>query len=278
MKSILKKILAVPILILGFIFWTLFSFAQYAFADTTTVGSSLDTTLRSSTPTTNYSTLDYMTCRTSGFTCALSFTMPASLGTITDISLTLCPKPANNTFSQAEVHKMTRNNLVESEATWNVYSSGNNWTSPGGDYSGSVLDTLVFPDTNTCDTANVTGSYTWGDEATFLVIGRSGQSDDNDIATKEISDSAKRPLLTITYTAGGGGDSGTSTQISILGTGIFAGYATSTVVDASTTVSSYDFFLTDNGWQLVNEGFRIFVYVGSLIVFVLVLLWMNKIF
>jgi len=138
--------------------------------------------------------------------------------------------PANAIFSQGDLelyyeswyandpvgisvgaYKLTRTDWVELEATWNIYKTGSNWTSAGGDYvtTDPAGKSIVFP-------ANP-GWMTWDIQA--IVENACGNSDNVEILVKFDNENvafasrhqafwysnnypteANRPKLTVTYT------------------------------------------------------------------------------
>ncbi|MBK9580224.1 MAG: DNRLRE domain-containing protein [Fibrobacteres bacterium] len=169
-------------------------------------------------PTTNYGTADAMwaSCDAGAqFHALIDFTLPSGSGTISAITLNLY-KAANggtNTGVNVEVHEMTRD-WTESQATWNVYSTGNNWTSAGGDYSSTVVDSLAHTATNSiwrawdligAGATNPISGLTWGSNVKLLLLispeSTTPQQAEN-YYTKERA--SNKPYIEITYTAGGG--------------------------------------------------------------------------
>ena len=103
----------------------------------------------SGAPDTNYGLSGYI-----GVGCWVSnklhrglihFTLPAGSGTITKVELYLhtTDNDLNLTSHNIEVHQLTQTNWVENQFTWNSYSTGNSWASPGGDYSATVIDVIA---------------------------------------------------------------------------------------------------------------------------------------
>lgn len=110
-------------------------------------------------PTTNYGTLTALFTRSSGETgnrhAWLNLTTPADPGgaganVVTDVVLYLyvITNPGQ-TDDTTEIHQVTRSNCVESQITWNKCNSTQSWTSPGGDYSATIIDTSA-----SCNTDN----------------------------------------------------------------------------------------------------------------------------
>lgn len=99
----------------------------------------------------------------------VQFTTPADLGTINSVSLYLY-----STFCDAEplifAPYLTTETWVANQATWNVYSTGNNWSTPGGDF-GSVGG-INADDTCTVDTwqeVQFSDSINWGTTYQYLL-------------------------------------------------------------------------------------------------------------
>ena len=141
--------------------------------------------------------------------------------TVTAATLYLWNTPAVGATSTISAFRLLRN-WVETEVTWNVFSSGNNWTTGGG--LGAATDRVAaasgsgvigsasgqyFPITGLAadveawinGTAN---NYGWllertdgANDSTYQVFTSSQSTDD-----------FQRPYLEVTYTAGGGGGGG----------------------------------------------------------------------
>jgi len=107
-------------------------------------------------------------------------------------------------------YKLTRTNWVELESTWNIYKTGSNWTTPGGDYvtsnpSGGSIVIPASPGWVSFDVlAIVQDAYDSLVAAEFLIryetelVADNGQS----IAyfrSKEHATEATRPKLVIKY-------------------------------------------------------------------------------
>ena len=45
---------------------------------------------------------------------------------------------SNNTVAAFTIYRLTRNNWVKAQATWNSYLTGSAWTAPGGDYDAAI--------------------------------------------------------------------------------------------------------------------------------------------
>jgi len=72
----------------------------------------------------------------------ISFQLPDIDGTITDITLHIYSGGGEiRSGGVNTVYQLTQPSWVENQVTWNVYSTGNDWSTPGGDYDTSPLDT-----------------------------------------------------------------------------------------------------------------------------------------
>src|SRR6185369_10930182 len=76
----------------------------------------------------------------------LKFAMPADPGsaTITAVKFFFYVDPPNGTGINTEgyrIHQLTQTGWTES-GTWNKYDGTNNWTTAGGDYSATVINTI----------------------------------------------------------------------------------------------------------------------------------------
>lgn len=136
--------------------------------------------------------------------------------------------PANATFTQgdlllyyynhasndpvgisADMYKLTRTDWVELESTWNIYKTGSNWTTAGGDY------VTTNPSGTTVEMPSSYGWVTWGIQA--IVENAYGNSDNVELLGKWVDetgtqyvadfysndytdDTSLRPKLTVTYT------------------------------------------------------------------------------
>jgi hypothetical protein len=142
----------------------------------------------------------------------MEWTLSSGSGTITDVKLYLLASFAANSPTNIDVHELTQA-FTELGVTWNKYDGTNNWATPGGDYSATIIDTV----TATIVAGNwynwvlmgtgATNPLTlnWGD--TFDVLLKF--NDEGGIPawqaafrTKEWGTPADRPYIEITYTVG----------------------------------------------------------------------------
>lgn len=176
-----------------------------------------DTHIISPSPTTNDGTSVGMWANSgsgNNYRSLIHFTLPSGSGTISDIKLFLY-KGANlgTTLVSMEVHELSRTDWTETGATWNNYKAGSAWTTAGGDFSATVVDSFVK--SNSVNLWREWGLYgatstnpmsiTWGSEV-HLVVTPSALSSSPDQGenynTKEAA--SNKPYIEITYTAGGG--------------------------------------------------------------------------
>lgn len=109
------------------------------------------------------------------------------------------------------VYKLTKQDWVQSQATWNIYKSGSDWTTPGGDYvtSDPAGGSTTFPDSYGWMTWNVLpivqDAYSGSIPAEFLIrFANEGLASGDTIAkwysTDYPTDPSLRPKLVIDYT------------------------------------------------------------------------------
>lgn len=176
-----------------------------------------DTFLYQDQPTTNYGTSvaislgERSTEPTTDHNCRgiFDWTLSSGSGTISLIKLYAYCYYYNRAIT-VNVHELSQASaLVEAEATWSIWKTGSSWATPGGDYSGTVVDTT-----------SISGIDTWfswvlqGAGATNPIAGLTWESN-FDLLLKEASDvggttvnnvysknnASNRPYIEITYTA-----------------------------------------------------------------------------
>ena len=138
----------------------------------------------------------------------IKFTMPSTPvggGTITAITLNLRMWLGAVTKDYS-IHELNRSNWVENQVTWNDYSTGNAWTTAGGDY-GSALATISLGASTGWKVWSIGTSFTWGDEVS-LILKEDSENNGTDsyklFRSKEFGTPADRPYLEVTYTPGSG--------------------------------------------------------------------------
>lgn len=185
-------------------------------AENTSATNNKDALLYGYLPTTAFGTSDvlYIAWRpgvTAWGRSIINFTLPSSSGTITKVELFLYESQefGSNT-SQLNCHTLNRNDWVEEEVTNNIYKTGSNWTSPGGDYNSTIIAHCANPHLG--GWANFvlmgTGSdnpltLNWGDTVNVLLKSatESGGSElGGSFESKESPTPSQRPYIKITYT------------------------------------------------------------------------------
>lgn len=179
---------------------------------TTTATSSNATSARSQNPNSNYdgATMYVQNYPGSIIRVFAGFTLPSDPGgTITKIELYL--RTVNgNTAEATDVHEITTSGFDDAQATWNSYSTGNSWTTPGGDYSGTIIDTIT-PSTvaNTWNVWTIQGtgatnplSLDWGDSIDLLLKFNDESANGHYVGFYGDHTAGSEPYLLITYTEG----------------------------------------------------------------------------
>ena len=110
-------------------------------------------------------------------------------------------------------HVLNRTDWVETQATWNIYKTGSNWTTAGGDYNATVIDSIPHNTAiNNWDywTLQGTGAdnpltKTWGDDLNILIKvdseNRTFYSNNCYFSKNYTTDTTKRPYIEITYSS-----------------------------------------------------------------------------
>lgn len=174
-----------------------------------------DADLRSGSPTTNRSTpVEFAVGNhTAGSNLIMNgviqWTLPSGTGEISKISMFLYNEGQAGDIGTINCHKCTRT-FVENQVTWNSYSTGNAWTTGGGDYEAAVIDTasnagglheFIIRGTGS---DNPLTTLTWGDAVGFVLRDPSPSGNNyNDYHSKESLTPSKKPYLEITYTPSG---------------------------------------------------------------------------
>jgi hypothetical protein len=128
--------------------------------------------------------------------------------TVTAATLTF--RVANTSSDTYQLYEMKRN-WVDSEATWKIYATGNNWQSAGADGAsdrGTAILGVAGPaasgalHTITLNAAGLALVQSWINNpgSNFgLMIANTDNTDGLDFSSSEASTTADRPMLTITY-------------------------------------------------------------------------------
>lgn len=133
--------------------------------------------------------------------------------TITNITLTMTVSDGGNLGSRAvELHLLTETSppINETQLTWNQYKSGQNWATPGGDFSPTVLSSVAVTQTS--------GAQTWSSTVDFVAAAQAALNTSGRLEMIVISPTAEaagfayktyydetatigdRPILTVGYT------------------------------------------------------------------------------
>ena len=177
---------------------------------TATLNALKDTELDEAYPTTNYGTYGYLAQSEypdSAYHTILGFDVSQFAGKkIVTATLQLYYwNQYDNNDMPVEAWECTRKDWVEAEATWQIYKTGSNWTTPGGDKTGSALDIETL----------VGGAYGWKSWDITTLIQKVKEYDDATasiilVSTNEVGykyfyskeypdDPTLRPKLVITY-------------------------------------------------------------------------------
>lgn len=193
----------------------------YDDTDTTSTNNK-DTNIRQEGATNNYGTDTFLTFGRydpgQTHNALLNFTLASGTGTVTGVSINLYRLDALGWSSNAnsatfDAHEITQTAWTETGATWNKYDGTNNWSSAGGDFSATIIDTAGAATNLTWLTLILMGTgstnpltLTWSNAINILIREATG-SNSRALGTPSreyITDTTKRPYVEITYTAGGG--------------------------------------------------------------------------
>jgi hypothetical protein len=106
-------------------------------------------------------------------------------------------------------HKAITSSWVETEATWNIYSTGNSWAAAGGDFEASAAsDSVAITATSAYYTWKLNASLVQGwldtpaqNYGIFLTSGNEAMMTGATFSSSENTTFAYRPRLTVYYTA-----------------------------------------------------------------------------
>lgn len=149
-------------------------------------------------------------------------TMPANPGgspTITNIDLKLyCTNPGGVPID-INAYRGTSTpatNEVATQATWTIYSTGNNWTTLGGfsDYNSTIISTTTVTGSGSYFTFPLYGgsatnpiTATWGDTIALMLRSPSSTAKQVDFNNSRGVPGTNYPILEVTYTTGAGQNS-----------------------------------------------------------------------
>lgn len=175
-----------------------------------TVYVSADTWIDAANPTTNYSTTNRLSAtrttveRAHGLWYADVSSIPASS---TILSATFVGRTESLTGPCTGSVFGLLVPFVENQATWNIRSTGNNWSSPGGvagtDYDAVATDTISIANAggqNFFDVLNLVQSWVDGSRPNYGMLNTVVENNVYyDMYSREESTSAYRPYFQITY-------------------------------------------------------------------------------
>jgi len=166
-------------------------------------------------PNTNYGGVDYNDHRGEANAGVREYlmqrwTLPSLSGTITKIeSFLYYSSDSGLTGKTCQVHELTRD-FTEAGMTWNKYDGTNNWTTPGGDYSATIIDTVAFPAAGNWMSLVLQGAgsdnplnLNWGDSVRLFYRTAAADSGYGGSRSKEWTTPGERPYILITYTPAG---------------------------------------------------------------------------
>lgn len=142
----------------------------------------------------------------------IDFTLPSLSGDISKIELFIYEYNSISAGT-ADILSMTRTNWTLLGVTWNKYDGTNNWTTAGGDYGATIIDSTTIGDGVGWKTFVLQGtgatnalSLNWGDTADLIIkINNESTDKGSEIASSRYTDdTTKRPYIKITYTAASG--------------------------------------------------------------------------
>jgi hypothetical protein len=184
--------------------------------DTTSTNNG-DGTLQQGSPTTNYGSQTkvaaYCYNASAPQRFVTKFTLPSGSGTITDVTLNFKSQYQGGNVGTLNVHTMTQTAWTEGGATWNKYDGTNDWTAAGGDYTGTVIDSVSTASAGNWNILTLMGAgatnpltINWSDVVYLLVKvsneSNTGLEDGGEFDSKDSGTPGNRPYLEITYTTG----------------------------------------------------------------------------
>lgn len=147
-------------------------------------------------PTTNYAAnsnyLGSWTAPGNGIRFILDFGDISAIPAGSTVSSAILSLEASTVFGGVadpfSFHAMTRFNWNHAQATWNIYSTGNNWTTAGGDFEATNGRTsgLVSPATTGVKTYDIADTIQWILDNNPTTAQMIGKFDDEDAANEEV--------------------------------------------------------------------------------------------
>ena len=182
----------------------------------------IDSFMRADSPTTNYGTLTYLYVQsytTGGIHYNVRSLLQFNLSGIPADAIIDTSQMSLYYYSNAGAgydpvgrtywcYALTRHNWVEAQVTWNIYSTGNSWTTAGGDYTVTDGDSLAMPAGYgwvTWDIVNLTQDA-YDASTTLDLLVKDGTEDNGTqklalfYSSEYTDDTAKCPKLYVVYT------------------------------------------------------------------------------
>lgn len=180
----------------------------------------LDTYLDQANPTTNYGGNATMTfgdvfVKSDGFEFPLlefDISDITAGSTVTSASLDLFAESVVTGGFDSRVQRIVRSDWSESQATWNIYKTGNDWSTTGARHDGNDISTtnqVTFTATTGSGSFTISGLGTLAQDALDTRSGKfrfklfpnfSGSSKYMTLTSSGGATSANRPKLTVNYT------------------------------------------------------------------------------
>ena len=124
----------------------------------------------------------------------IDFTMSSGSGSITSVKLFMYMNNAYGGTGNVDCHQLSRV-WLQAQVTWNSYTTGNAWTSPGGDYGATISTTSVTTTPGWFSWDITSLGLTWGNDVNLILVANANSQCDYDVTTN-------LPYIEITYTAG----------------------------------------------------------------------------
>lgn len=149
------------------------------------------------------------------------WTLPDIDGTITEVTLNVYDNGGTGGTVTGDLHELTQT-FTELGVTWNKYDGSTAWASPGGDFEGTVIDSVSVPNALNAyvtwylqgGTADNSMSLSFNETFSLLLkMSSEGGAQYSGLATKETAGTSQDPYLLITYTPGTGGGTSTTTDL-----------------------------------------------------------------
>lgn len=172
----------VSILFIGLSF---LSFGKVSLATTYFSTTTQDNRVESSSPTTNYGTGTFLQQGSSPSGVVinrplLNFTLPNLTGqTVSTVKLYLYQYSSALTTT-IEAYKLTRTDWHETQSTWNIFKTANNWTTAGGDYSTLYGTSSVGTATQWYSWDLATSTLTFDGSTINILLKGTAETDAND--------------------------------------------------------------------------------------------------